>query len=689
MNNRTYTLRYLGIVALFCLICVIYLGRLFFIQISGRENAYEADVTEREVTVQAVRGEIYDRNGVKLVANRYSYDLHLIHTQFFSLSLPERNEVCLEIQTALAKRGGEGVREQKYFPFEGTYPNYTYTSDAMDGDSVRGYRLQRVLSDVGLEAGTTAIQLRDYYTETYDLLQVDNQGNRRYSNAQIDTIIRMYYDLDATRFRSSGEYILCNDVEMSLMTYIKEQNIKAVNFTVTVEREYCYPGYASHILGYVGPIYSEEWDYYNDLGYQMNAIVGKSGCEAAFENYLHGTDGKMKIKEDKNGNVVEVEVLSQAIAGNDVYLTIDINMQIAAEDGLAENVEYVASNDAEGAECNAGAAVAIDPNTFEVLAIASYPTYDLTSINADYNWLSQNPDKPLLNRAISETYAPGSTLKLGMAAIALTEGVLRETEYITCTGSYQHVVGCSTYADTHSWGSIRVIDAIAYSCNSFFCELGNRLGIQKMEQYLTQFGLGQSTGLELGGSKGVLAGPTYRSENPDPDTDGVWYPGMTWQASIGQSDHKLSPIQLATYMGTLCNGGTRYTAHLLHSVYRFGSDEPSFVYQQTEETVLSRIELNSNDLDTVFEGMKKMITETSFTNRWIANNDDIPVTVGGKTGTAQKGTEENPLPDNALFVAAAPYNAPDIVVSVVLENGAHGYYSAITAARILEAYYSK
>ena len=204
-----------------------------------------------------------------------------------------------------------------------------------------------------------------------------------------------------------------------------------------------------------------------------------------------------------------------------------------------------------------------------------------------------------------------------------------------------------------------------------------------MEQYLTKFGLGQSTGLELGGPKGILAGPTYRGEI---QSDEQWQPGMTWQASIGQSDHKLSPIQLATYMGTLCNGGTRYTAHLLHSVYRFGSDEPSFVYQQTEETVLSRIELNSNDLDTVFEGMKKMITETSFTNRWIANNDDIPVTVGGKTGTAQQGGDR---PDNALFVAAAPYNAPDIVVSVVLENGAHGYYSAITAARILEAYYGK
>ena len=335
MNKQTHTLRYLGIVALFCLVCVIYLGRLFFIQISGRENQYKSDITEREVTVQAVRGEIYDRNGTKLVANRYSYDLSFAHAQFFALSVHERNNVCLGVQTALDRRGGEGVREQKFFPFDGTYPNYTYSSETTDGDSIRYYRLKRVLGDIGLEADTTAVELRDYYTDTYDLLQTDNQGNRRFSDKEIDTLIRMYYDIDAVRFRSSGEYVLCEGVDMSLMTYIKEQNIKAVNFTVNVAREYCYPGYASHILGLVGPIYSDEWEYYNELGYQMNAIVGKSGCEAAFENYLRGTDGKVRIKEDKNGNVVEVEVLTEPIAGNDVYLTIDINLQIAAEDGLA------------------------------------------------------------------------------------------------------------------------------------------------------------------------------------------------------------------------------------------------------------------------------------------------------------------------------------------------------------------
>ena len=684
MNRQTHTLRYLGIVALFCLICVIYLGRLFFIQISGRENQYTADTTQREVTVQAVRGEIYDRNGVKLVANRYSYDLSLAHAQFFSLSVQERNEVCLGVQNALAKRGGEGVREQKFFPFEGTYPNYTYSADTLDGDSIRYYRLKRVLGDVGLKADTTAIDLRDYYTDTYDLLQLDNQGNRRYSDKEIDTLIRMYYDIDATRFRSSGEYILCEGVDMSLMTYIKEQNIKSVNFTVNVAREYCYPGYASHILGLVGPIYSEEWEYYNELGYQMNAIVGKSGCEAAFESYLRGTDGKVRIKEDANGNVIEVEVLTEAIAGNDVYLTIDINLQIAAEDGLAENVADVVERSQglveNGTECRSGAAVAMNPNTFEVLAIASYPTYDLTSYNADYNLLSKDPAQPLLNRALNGTYAPGSTLKPGMAAIALTDDAIVATTHISCSGRYKDTVGCSTYGTNH-WGSIDVIDAIAYSCNSFFCEIGDRLGIQKMENYLTKFGLGQSTGLELGGSKGILAGPTYRGEIQSSEQ---WQPGMTWQAAIGQSDHQLSPVQMAAYIATLCNGGTRYSAHLLHSVYRFGNDEPIYVYTQTEDTVLSRMDIAQADLNTVFEGMRKVVTETSSVRRWI-NSSTIPVTVGGKTGTAQTGGDC----DNALFVAAAPYNDPDVVISVVLEKGYSGGLASLTAARILEAYYSE
>ena len=204
-----------------------------------------------------------------------------------------------------------------------------------------------------------------------------------------------------------------------------------------------------------------------------------------------------------------------------------------------------------------------------------------------------------------------------------------------------------------------------------------------MEKYLSKFGFGESTGLELGGSTGILAGPTYRGEIQSTEQ---WQPGMTWQAAMGQSDHQLSPMQLACYIGTLSNGGTRYAAHLLHSVYRFGSAEPSFVYAQTDDTVLSRLDIAQTDLKTVFEGMKNMVQETSFARRWLSDNSNIPVIVGGKTGTAQKGINQ---PDNALFVAVAPYDNPDIVISVVLEDGAHGYYCAMTAARILEAYYSE
>ncbi len=674
-------------VAVFCLVCMIYLGRLFYIQVSGKENDYDTDTTTREVTVQAVRGEIYDRNGVKLVANRYSYELSVAHAQFYSMYPHERNEACLQIIKALQSCNAEGVREERFFPFEGSaYPFYSYSDDTTDGDSLRYYRLKRVLGDLGLEADTTAEELCDYYVKKYELLKTDSEGRRVYDDDEIDLLIRIYYDMDAVRFYSTGEYLLCEDVDMQLMTYVKEQNIAAVSFSMQVAREYCFPGYASHILGMVGPIYSEEWEYYNELGYQMSAIVGKSGCESAFESYLRGTDGKMRITEDANGNVIEIVVLSEPVAGNDVYLTIDIELQRAAEDGLLENVEYVvnrATSVSTGLNCQAGAAVAMDPDTFEVLAIASYPTYDLTTYNNDYQILSSNPAKPLLNRALNGTYAPGSTLKLGMAAIALLEGEITASSVISCTGKYpnssvQGGVGCSTYRENH-WSGVDVIDAIAYSCNSFFCEVGNRLGIQKMEEYLKKFGLGESTGFELGGTDGILAGPTYRGEI---QSEEQWQPGMTWQAAIGQSDHQLSPIQLACYMGTVTNGGTRYAAHLLHSVYRFGSDEPSYVYVNTEDRILDTISIPDGELSTIFAGMKKVVESSSVIQRWI-NDKTVPVEVGGKTGTAQNSTDC----DNALFVCAAPYNDPEIVIAVVIEQGYTGGYASLTAGRILQAYY--
>ena len=687
LKNRNYTWRYLGIVVLFCIVCMMYLGRLFYIQIAGRGDSYDSSVNERRVKIQAVRGEIYDRNGVKLVANNYRYDLLLNYTQFSSMTARQKNEACLAALDAIQKCNAEQTRPmQRFFPFEGSaYPYYYYSAEAEDGFSLRFYRLRRVLDDIGLSENTTAEQLRDYYVKRYELLAVDNSGERLYNDNEIDSLIRLYYDLDAVRFRNSGEYTLAEGADMTLMTHLKELRLSAVDCRVNVTRTYCHPGYASHILGTIGPIYSEEWDYYNEQGYQMNEMVGKTGCELAFEKYLRGTDGTLLIKEDEHGNVIDMTVIEEPVAGNDVRLTIDIALQIAAEDGLRDNVAYVAdkaTSPQTGSGCNAGAAVALDPDTFEVLAIASYPSYDLGSYNEIYNDLAGDVALPLLNRALNGSYAPGSTYKLGMAAIGLMEEAILPSTYIDCEGRYPYRganggVGCSTYGDNH-WSSLEVVHAIAYSCNSFFCEVGDRLGIETMEKYMKKFGIGQSTGFELGGTSGILAGPSYRAQIQGE----AWMPGMTWQSAIGQSDNQVSPLQLACYMGTLANGGTRYTAHLLHSVYKIGEETPVLEWQQTEDTVLDRMDIPQETLRTVFEGMREVVRSSEVIQRWI--NSSIPVTVGGKTGTAQNSTDC----DNALFVCGAPYDDPEIVIASVIEKGYTGGYASFTAGRILEAYYN-
>ena len=676
-KNR-HTLRPLFIVAVFCLICVIYLGRLFYIQIAGKADLYNAGTTTRTVTIRAVRGEIYDRNGKPLVKNQYSYDLTLTYSSFASLDNKTANKTALFL---LAECEKEGKHTEKYFPFDGQYPSYTFSAASKDPESAVNYRFNRVQKDMGLRSDLTATEIGDYFVKLYDLLATDADGFRLYTDAEIDRLIRLRYDMIAMNFGTSNDYVFAEDVDLALMTRIKEPAPRGVTFSVNAERVYCYPGYASHILGTVGPIYSEEWDYYNEQGYQMNALVGKSGCEAAFEQYLRGSDGVMIIEEDANGNVIRTTVKSQPIAGQDVYLTIDIDLQIAAEDGLKENVEYVVDrsggSDTRGATCNAGAAVAMDPNTFEILAIASYPSYDLTTYNADYSSLYADPAKPLFNRALDGAYAPGSTFKPGVAIAGLMSGTIGTDSLINCSGTYPryHRPKCSTYGASHA-GYIDVKTAVKTSCNCFFYELGYQMQIDTMNGYLSRFGFGQATGVELGGTSGILAGPSYRQEIHG----AMWEAGDTLSAAIGQSDNQASPLQLACYVSALSNGGTRYSAHLLKAVYTFGSTTPDLSFNASEN-ILSSFSIPEDYRAEVLLGMREMITSHSTANRFMSS---IPVEVGGKTGTAQ-----TPTPDiyNSLFVCAAPYTNPEIVISVVLENGYSGEYSSLTAARILEAYY--
>jgi penicillin-binding protein 2 len=469
---------------------------------------------------------------------------------------------------------------------------------------------------------------------------------------------------------------------METITCEKELGISGIGFATDVERVYCYPGIASHILGQTGPIYAEEWESYKEKGYSMNAIVGKSGCEAAFEEYLRGQDGVKVIVEDKEGNVVSEYMKTEAVAGRDVYLTIDIELQIAAEEALAENIAYIRSTFGRK-DCEKGALVAMDPDTAEVLAIASYPTYDLATFNRDYDSLVENSAQPLLNRALSGLYAPGSTFKPGMVAAALLEGVITASTKLECAGTYTYyqsyqpdcwIHNSNSALKSHGW--INAAEALKVSCNCYFYEAGRLLGIDKMNLYGRMLGLGEATGIELGVQIGSLAGPDHRAALHGLE----WQPTDTIAAAIGQSDNAFTPLQLGVYTSTLVNGGHRYAAHLLYKVRDFATHEDVV---RSETRLLSSFELPEAYRLTVIDGMEQMVRASASVSGYMRN---VPVTVAGKTGTAQTGAGST---ENGLFICCAPSRDPEIVVVSVIERAGGGSYSAMSAGAVLEAYYKR
>ena len=707
-NRRVVRVAVLG--ACFALCCFIYLIRLAVLELnSDNIGAHPQDgTTTRTEIVQAVRGQIYDRNGVPLVTNTYTYDL----TFDFSLMPTDelsRGQAILRALEILDLCGESDRLCSNRYPLEGFYPSLTYSAAAstpgnaaydtllsvIESSGLRAAAIQRIRVSEGMSrtrAGevfdadplqyVTAEQLVAHFESAYLLTSCHaGTGERDFTDAQVDRLLRVYWGMEATGFSRANDYILASDVSMDTITCQREWGVPGIGFSLTAKRVYTYPGYASHILGQTGPIYAEDWAYYKELGYHMDATVGISGCEAAFESYLHGQDGVRVVKEDKDGRIVDEYMKSEAVAGQDIYLTIDINLQIAAEDGLRENVNYIRSTYGR-TDCKAGAAVAMDPNTGEILALASYPSYDLTTYNLDYQTLASDDALPLIDRALYGLYAPGSTFKPGVAAAALSEGIISADTLLECAGVYTYFdsyqptcwIYNSTASSVHQHGWITVSEALRVSCNCFFYEVGRLAGIDTMNRYCTLYGLGQSTGIELGESSGILAGPDYRTLS-----HGVrWQATDTIAAAIGQSDNAFTPLQLAVYLSTLVNGGTRYQAHLLSRVRDFTTRTDTAV---STPQVLSTVSLDETYRLEIISAMENAVSSSSEVRRYLSG---LPVTVAGKTGTAQTGGK---LTDNGLFVCCAPSRDPEIVVAAVVERAGGGSYASMTAGRILDAYY--
>ncbi|MFA7637603.1 MAG: penicillin-binding transpeptidase domain-containing protein, partial [Monoglobales bacterium] len=434
--------------------------------------------------------------------------------------------------------------------------------------------------------------------------------------------------------------------------------LKSVEIISEPVRTYGETGIAAHMLGRVDKIYSEEYEKLKSKNYGMNDKVGKDGLEKYLEDFLRGTDGLKGRNVSLKGETVTLSEDVPAIPGNKVVLSIDYDVQLAAEKALDESVRALYNDGA--ANVGGGAAVAIDVNSGEVIAMASNPTYNLTTFKENYNSLLNNPKNPMFNRAIAGAYPPGSTFKALTAIAGLQEGVIRGDETIYCNGPYQayapsYTPACWIYNDYGgSHEHVNVTKALEVSCNIFFYETGRRLGIETLNDYGIKFGLGQPTGIELSGeTEGVLAGPEYRKS-----IDKIWYPGDTIQAAIGQSDNMFTPLQMANYTATIANGGVRYKPHLVKSIMSY--DGKKTIAEFSPEKV-SEIDISPENLKYVHSGMRAVCVTGSAKVVF----GDYDIAVAGKTGTAQSGGNRTP---HSWFISFAPYDNPQIAVAVVIEH---------------------
>ncbi len=675
MNNENkYRIRLL-ILALIIILIVIFV-RLFNMQVINSEEYVEQSKKRVSATMtqKAPRGEIMDRNGEVLVSNREGYSVML---QKVICTNDELNDKMLKISKVFEKYQNPYMDSLPIssYPFEYTFADNNGNGETLDEKELWFSKKKKI------KATMTADEVINYYCD--NVFYVDE----KYSDDEKRKIVGMRYDMSMNGYSISQPFKIAEDVGLDIITELKERQNEFEGIIVTQEyyRNYEQKDIAAHILGGIGKMTAEEYEKYSQKDYGYNDLIGKRGVEKLFEEYLRGEDGIQTVGINES----EEDVNEDAIPGNYVQLTIDSSLQRAAENSLKLWIEKIAKSggkpeDNKGGDANAGAAVVIDIKNGEVLACASYPTFDPSTFNADYDKLASNESKPMWNRAVSGVYTPGSTFKPLVALAALEMGVVSLDEIIECEGIYKfyedYQPKCWIWSSEHeTHGEIRISEAIEFSCNYFFYELGRRLGIDNIASYAKEFGLGEKTGIEFSEEKGNVSSREYKKKIATTDYDASWYAGDTIQTAIGQSYSYFTPIQLANYIAGIANGGTRYKTHILKSVR--SSVDGSVIYEPKSE-ILGSTEISPQNLQAVKKGMLGVVEEGSASGIF----DDYVVTIGGKTGTAQIGKN---VSDNALFVAFAPFENPEIAVAVVIEHGAVGRNAAFVARDIFDAYFAK
>ncbi len=656
----------------------LYITTLYRLQIVEGAEYYEQSTNSivSTETVVAARGNILDRYGRLLVSNRNCNNLLINTTTLFEEDDP--NAMILKMCSIVTENGDTYTDD---LPITTTAP-FEYVENMT---SLQSTRLQAWLSANGLDSDATAVEVMAKMRTRYDI-------DSNYTAEEMRIIAGIRYSINVRYLINTSDYVYAEDVSIDTITALMEADVTGFEVQVSYIREYN-TEYAAHILGYTGLMTEEEYETYSELGYKLNATVGKSGVEKAFEELLHGTDGTATVTRTSEGIVTSTVYTEEPEPGNHVYLTIDIELQAVAESALASYIEETnAEREAENAAAEqagkdddiqdlitGGAVVAIDVNTGEPLCIVSYPTYSLSTLMEDYSDLLADSSSPLFNRALSGTYAPGSTFKPLVALAGLASGGISVGTEFTCTGIYDK------YADqgyspscTGSHGALTVSKALTYSCNVFFFSVGDTIGISAIDEYAALMGLGETTGIELDEASGAVASPDYKAQVYAGTTEASWYAGDTLQTSIGQSVTGVTPIQMARYAAALANSGTVYNCSILKSVSSYDYSES---FYEREPSVYSTVDVDDTIWNAIQEGMYGVANEYGGT-AYSAFHDFTP-TVAAKTGTTQSGTSVN----DAFFICYAPYDDPEIAVVVAVENGAYGANLTTIAKEVLEYYF--
>lgn len=685
MEKKQFHRRGLGMLLLLAVILFGLGSSLYDAQmIHGAEYLARSQNSIAETqTVEAARGDILDRYGRVLVSNRVTYQVAL-NTDAMEKN---RNDILLALIRIARDAGVEWedtlpITAQPPFRYTTDTPFQYPTTDEEGSPTTSLTRLGRLavkmkwIDDPTADGAQgaplpTAEELLEKMRESFQL-ELEGADMR----AVAGVLYELYY---RSMVNSWPPYVFAEGVDIDFISKVKEQGLSGVEIEAATVRTYN-TEYAAHLLGRVGAI--ENWDAYKDLDldgdgtpdYEMDDTVGKEGAELAFESYLRGTAGVREVERNTSGKVVSEKWTTAPQPGDNVVLTIDIDLQKQVEDILSQAIPQLASEDTEGAAC-----VVMDVNRAEVLASASYPSYHLATYSADLAENSADPLKPFLNRAFQGVYAPGSTFKMVTAVAGLESWIIEPDTEIMDTGVYTYYQDDGPqcwywrqYRRKH--GLVNVSEALEVSCNVFFFDVGRRVGIQGLQEFAAKFGLGEPTGIELYEETGVMAGPEYTQSMGQ-----TWYEGSTLSVAIGQESSQFTPLQLANYIATLVNGGTRYSAHLLKEVKSSDFSQVLYTY---EPEVLDSIDIQPENLDAVKAGMLALTTGKGSLARYF---QDLPVQVGAKTGSAQVNAETE---SNAVFVCFAPYDDPQIAISLVVEKGGSGSTLASIAADILRYYFS-